>query len=87
MREVGIKELKQYASEIIRYALTSHEEVAITLRGKVVARLVPVETPEDRRERAMRVWKDMDELAAEIGRSWPKGVSAVEAIAEQRREL
>ena len=87
MREVGIKELKEHASEIIRDALTSQEEVTITLRGKVVAHLVPVESPEERRERAMRIWKQMDELAADIGRKLPAGVSATNAVVEDRRAL
>ena len=36
---------------------------------------------------AQVVWSEMDDLAQEIGALWPKGVSAVEAVEEQRREL
>ena len=33
------------------------------------------------------VWAEMDQLAAEIGREWPKGISAAQAVSEDRREL
>jgi len=83
MREVGIRELKEHASEIIRDALASREGVAITRRGKIVARLVPVEDPTERRERARR----MDEIAEAISRRWPEGVSATDAVSQDRRDL
>ena len=34
-----------------------------------------------------KIWAEMDELASEISKKWPKGVSAVEAVREQRRNL
>jgi hypothetical protein len=34
-----------------------------------------------------RLWAEIDELAAEISKHWPKGVSAVDAVREQRRNL
>jgi antitoxin (DNA-binding transcriptional repressor) of toxin-antitoxin stability system len=61
------------------------ESVAITYRGRVVARLVPVEAAPRRRAKAAAVWVEMDELAAEIGARWPAGLSAEKAVAEQRR--
>jgi hypothetical protein len=32
-------------------------------------------------------WQDLDEIAEEINRFWPKGVSAEDAINDVRREL
>jgi hypothetical protein len=32
-------------------------------------------------------WRRMDELTRQISRVWPKDVSAVDAVREQRREL
>jgi prevent-host-death family protein len=87
MREVGVRELKQHASELLRAVREKRESITITYRGKAVAQLVPVVEQEATREEARRVWKEMDELAKKIGRHWPKGVSAVEAVREQRREL
>ena len=87
MAEVGIRELKRQASEILRRVRENKEVVTITYRGKPVARLVPVESMEDKRAEAMAVLAEMDELAREIGRHLPPGASGVEAVSEQRREL
>jgi hypothetical protein len=32
-------------------------------------------------------WRRWNEIAEEINRFWPKGVSAVDAVREQRRDL
>jgi prevent-host-death family protein len=80
---VGIRELKQDASRILRRVRETGGEVAVTVRGEVVARLVHVATPRPRRGRSP--WTQLDALAREIGRSWPKGTTAAEAVREQRR--
>jgi prevent-host-death family protein len=87
LAEVGVRELKEHASEILRRVREKKEVVTITYRGKAVARLVPVESLEDKRAEALAVLAEMKELAQEIGKKWPSGVSAVEAVKEQRREL
>ena len=43
MREVGVRELKQHTSEVLRRVRESKEVIAITRWGQVIARLVPVE--------------------------------------------
>jgi hypothetical protein len=30
-------------------------------------------------------WREIDELAKEVGKHWPKGMTAVEAVRGQRR--
>ncbi len=84
MVTVGIRELKQQASELIRMVRETGTEVQITYHGKVVALLVPVE-PAAQTEQETKAWVDIDHLAAEIGARWPKGLSASQAIAEDRR--
>jgi len=42
---------------------------------------------EEMRRASQEAWERMDRLAEEISAAWPEGVSAVEAIREQRREL
>jgi hypothetical protein len=42
---------------------------------------------EERDEEWERIWAEMNEIAKEISKKWPKGVSAVEAVREQRRNL
>jgi prevent-host-death family protein len=84
MISVGIRELKQRASELVRQVRETGSQVQITYHGKVVALLVPVERAE-RPEAEAQAWADVDLLAAQIGRRWPEGVSARQAVAEGRR--
>ncbi len=84
MVTVGIRELKQQASELIRKVREEGAEVQITYHGKVVALLVPV-AEVDQTEQEAKAWMEIDNLAAEIGARWPKGLSASQAIAEDRR--
>jgi hypothetical protein len=52
-----------------------------------VARLVPVEQIGTDTGDFAHIWANMDRLAAEIGARWPEGLSAADAVSEQRREL
>ena len=82
MLTVGIRELKQQASELIRQVRESGDEIRVTYHGKVVARILPVQPAA---EEVQRAWDDLDRLADEIGKRWPQGVSAAEAVSEGRR--
>ena len=84
MVTVGIRELKQRTSELIHQVRNEGVEVQITYHGKVVAMLVPV-VETNQTEQEAKAWTDIDHLAAEIGARWPKGLSASQAIAEDRR--
>jgi prevent-host-death family protein len=46
MKVIGVRELRQNASKYLRQ-VEAGEELAVTMRGRLVARLVPV-TPTDR---------------------------------------
>ena len=86
MAAIGIRELKQTTSKVLRRVRERGEEIDVTYRGEVIARIVPVARASKARARATRaVWDDLDRLAREIGAVWPKGVSAVRAVREQRR--
>ena len=85
MTEIGVRELKQKTSEIIRKVREARETFTITVRGHVVARLVPVESDEERRTRAKAAIAELDRIAEELAPYWPAGVTAEEAVSEQRR--
>lgn len=84
MSEIGVRELKLHTSAILRRIRENNESFEVTHRGRVIARIVPVTTTVSSRA-GSDIWQDMDELAEEIAASWPSGVSAVEAVSEQRR--
>ena len=79
--ELGIRELKNRASEIVRAVRESGAEYVITLHGKPVARLVPL-APE---EASQEAWAELDRLAQEIAADWQSERSALELLDEARR--
>lgn len=81
MAEVGVRELKNRASEIVRAVREEQVEYVITYRGQPVARLVPI-TKEKNGERA---WQELERLSQEISARWQSDKSAVELLAEMRR--
>jgi prevent-host-death family protein len=87
MRSVGIRELRERTSEIIRWVRDEGQEVEVTYYGRVVARLVPAGPKLPDVQDTSPVWADLDRLAAEIGARWPQGITAAEAVAEDRRDL
>lgn len=88
MVTVGIRELKQQTSKILRRVREEGEIIEITYHGETVARLVPViPPPESSNEDVAAIWANLDQLTAEISAKWPEGVSAVDAIRDVRREL
>jgi antitoxin (DNA-binding transcriptional repressor) of toxin-antitoxin stability system len=87
VRSVGVGQLHKHTSAVLRRLREEREPIAVTYRGRVVARLVPVEPRADAEVDVTAFLTDLDRLAAEIGAHWPAGVSAVDAVREQRREL
>ena len=87
MLTVGVRELKQRASELLRLVRKEGEIVEITYHGEAVARLVPVQPGSTADGDLKGWWADLDQLTAEISARWPQGVSAAEAVKEGRREL
>jgi len=85
LRSVGVRELKEHTSQLLREVGERGEEIQVTSRGRIVARLLPPVEPRDLQGDFDVVWADMDRLAEEIGRRWPAGVSGVEALGEDRR--
>ncbi len=88
MKTLGVRELKERISEILRLVEEEGETVEVTKRGEVIARLGPVRKPHRSVEEADdAVWTDLERLASEISANWPLNVSAVDAVRDVRREL
>ncbi len=94
MARVGVRELKNRATEIIRNVRENQAEYVVTYHGRPVAVLLPVdeawlETEAKRAAEAVTpgddVWVELEALRQEIGRSWQSDKTAVELISEQRR--
>jgi len=87
MPSVGVRELKQRTSEILRQVREEGVEFEVTHRGRVIARLIPVTPSRPTEAEFADIWTDLDRLAAEIGARWPASMTAAEAVSEERREL
>jgi len=94
MQQVGVRELKNEASEVIRAVREERAEYIVTFRGQPVAVILPVDEG-IRAGEAERIiaatrpdadfWARWDALGAEIDAKWQSDKSAVELIEEQRR--
>ena len=87
MITVGVRELKQQTSRILRRVREDGEVIEITYHGETVARLIPVNPSVPSEEEMAAVLTDLNQLSAEISAQWPDGVSAMDAINDVRREL
>lgn len=87
MITVGIRELKQQTSKILRRVREEGEIIEITYHGEIIARLVPATPPAPPTEEMAAILVDLDQLSAEISADWPESVSALDAVNDVRREL
>jgi prevent-host-death family protein len=80
MQAVGIRELKDNATQLLRRVREEQVSIDITYYGDVVARLVPV-APKTQTD---ALWTTLEQLSAEIGAAW-QGSSDVNAIMAEER--
>jgi len=86
--EIGVRELKNNATRIVRAVREERAEYIVTVHGKPAAILRPITPEDEEREYQARVeafFKEFDALAEEVGRAWKTNRTAAEAVEEQRR--
>jgi prevent-host-death family protein len=83
MPEVGIRELKTHASEIIRNVRDKQTRYIVTYRGKPIGILQPLPEASDIDETDH--WAELKRLGEEIGRGWNSPLSSLELLNEIRR--
>ncbi len=89
MERVGVRELKNRATQIVRAVREEHAEYLVTVDGEPVAVLRPCEEADLRAERAAgwrRFIDRMQEVAERIGAEWQSEKGAVELLMEAREE-
>ena len=82
--EIGIRELKRRASEVIRAVKEERARYVITQRGKPAAIIVPLDAAPSEKS-ADEVWEQLLKIGEEIGKGWQSEKSAVEILSEMRR--
>ena len=82
--EIGIRELKIRASEVVRAVKEKRARYVVTQRGVPAALIIPLDAvvakPSDD-----EVWERLMKLGEEIGKGWQNEKSAVEILSEMRR--
>jgi prevent-host-death family protein len=85
---VGVRELKNQASRVIRKVSEQMVEYVVTVRGRPVALLRPLTQDEAQRLRQAEVdagLAEMKALAQRVADAWVSDKSGVELVAQQRR--
>jgi prevent-host-death family protein len=85
-KSVGVRELKANPGKVLRMVRDSNMSVDVTIHGEIVARIVPARKKPNVEE-IEAAWRRHEEIGRMISEKWPVGLSAVEAIKEDRREL
>ena len=90
MPEIGVRELKTRASEIVRDVRDHRARYVVTYRGRPVGMLVPVEDiglidsarPAGQEQDA---WDELTRLGRQIGAGWRSSLTSAELLSQLRR--
>ena len=85
MAEIGIRELKARASEIVRAVRERRARYTITYRGRPVGVLLPLD--EATRADALTegdAWEELARLGEEIGQGWQSPLTSTELLSDMR---
>lgn len=85
---IGVRELKNRASRVIRAVREEMAEYVITVRDEPVAILRPLTDEERHRMRQVEMddaLAEMKALAHQVAAAWKSPKSGVELVSEQRR--
>ena len=87
MEAVGVRDLKERASEILRRVREENASFAVTFRGEVVARIIPEHRGQPMPEDLTAFWDELDRLIANVASQAPSGVSTADVMRDIRRDL
>jgi prevent-host-death family protein len=85
MSEIGVRELKIHASEIVRKVKEKRMRYVVTLRGRPVAAIIPVEETRPGSDSDASAWDELVSLGQQIGRKWQSKKSSTEILSDMRR--
>lgn len=84
MEEIGIRELKARASDVVRAVKEQRARYVVTQRGKPVALIIPLDALPTQKSDD-EVWERLMRIGEEISKEWQSEKSAVEILSEMRR--
>ena len=82
--EIGIRELKSRASEVVRAVKEQRARYVVTQRGVPVAAIIPMDAmlPEKKDDES---WNRLMEIRKKLGKGGKNKKSSVEILSEMRR--
>ncbi|MCP4425172.1 MAG: type II toxin-antitoxin system prevent-host-death family antitoxin [Chloroflexi bacterium] len=89
VEKIGVRELKNQTSKIVRAVREEMAEYVVTVRGEPVAILRPLQLEDSerlRREKIGEALAELDALAQEVSAAWVSEKSATETLEEMREE-
>jgi len=84
MTEIGIRELKARASEILRQVRDERASYTVTYRGRPVGVLLPIADGPGQQP-ANDAWDKLVRLGTELSAGSPPGLNSGELLSEMRR--
>ncbi|MFQ6101885.1 MAG: type II toxin-antitoxin system Phd/YefM family antitoxin [Anaerolineae bacterium] len=92
MSLIGVRELREQTSEVIRRVREERAEYVVTYQGRPVAAILPLDTGRAEAEMVKAAkkavigdWERYELLAEEIRRAWPVDVSTQDLVDAIRR--
>ncbi len=83
--EIGIRELKSRASEVVRAVKEQRARYVVTQRGIPVAAIIPMDAVLPEKKSDDDVWDRLTKIGEEISKGWQSKKSAIEILSEMRR--
>jgi len=92
MSLIGVRELREQTSEVIRRVRQDRAEYVVTYQGRPVAIILPLdagraekEMVQASKEAMLGSWERYERLAEELRRAWPTDLSTQDVIDSIRR--
>lgn len=92
MPVIGVRELRERATEVLRLVREERAEYVITYQGRPVALLTPVDAEaieaavvQAAKQSAVGAWEGYARLAEQIRQAWPAGQGTQDLLDEIRR--
>ena len=92
MSLIGVRELREQTSEVIRRVREDRAEYVVTYKGRPVAIILPLDTEHAEAEMVQASkktvsvnWETYERLADELRRAWPSDLSTQDLIDAVRR--
>lgn len=85
MADIGVRELKTHASEILRKVKEKRARYIVTHHGRPVAAIIPIDEVQPAAVAEASAWDELVNLGQQIGQNWQAQQSSTELLSEMRR--